>query len=272
MIRAVFFDLDGTLLTSEKKINASARDAIRRCRQKGVKMFCATARSPRLDKTLSWTNEDFALFDGMIYSNGACLHFGAEEEYAFIEPEAVRRLISAVRDFPDVHFSLHTPGEGYAFNFQPDASMDKGWGLKGAKILPVNDETVSRTAKVLVFYDRLTDSVRPLPEKLVSRLLSEVSGISNVYVTDGGRTVQLSSLSAGKKTAIEKFRERLGLKADEIAVFGDDVNDLEMIMHYKNSVAMGNGADEVKKRAGFVTGTNDEGGIALALEKLMREQ
>ena len=59
MIRAIFFDLDGTLLNSAKKIPASARTAIVDYRKRGVQIFFATARSPRLDQTLNWTEEEF---------------------------------------------------------------------------------------------------------------------------------------------------------------------------------------------------------------------
>ena len=61
---------------------------------------------------------------------------------------------------------------------------------------------------------------------------------------------------------------KLGFDKDEIAVFGDDVNDLEMISYYKHSVAMGNGDARVKEKASFVTRSNDEDGIAFALEIL----
>lgn len=272
MIKAVFFDLDGTLLTSDKKINASAREAIQKCRAKGIKMFFATARSPRLDQTLLWTKEDFALFDGAIYANGALILLDGKETYFHIDPEAVRRVLESVSVFDQVHLSLHTPGEGYAFNFPPVDSMEAGWGLSGARILPINDETVVDTVKILVFYDHLTDASKPLPEELVQRIQKECGHLANVYVTDAGKTVQLSSLSAGKKNAIEAVRETLSIERDEVCVFGDDVNDLEMIAFYKNSVAMGNGTEEIKHHAGFVTGKNDEDGIACALERLMNDQ
>ena len=58
---------------------------------------------------------------------------------------------------------------------------------------------------------------------------------------------------------------------DEVAVFGDDVNDLEMIAFYPRSVAMGNAVEQVKQAAGYVTKTNDEGGIAHALEQILSQ-
>ena len=131
--------------------------------------------------------------------------------------------------------------------------MEKGWGLAQARILPICEETIRQTAKVLVFFDHLTDAVDPLPPELV----------------DAGRTVQLSSLRAGKLRTIERIREQLGIGADEVAVFGDDINDLEMIAHYRHSVAMGNAVPEVRAAAGYITGSNDGDGVAHALLNLL---
>ena len=92
-----------------------------------------------------------------------------------------------------------------------------------------------------------------------------------MLVTDQGRTIQLVPLEAGKLRAVEQIRKRLGLAREEIAVFGDDLNDLEMIAHYPMSVAMGNGAAQVKAAAGYVTVANTEGGIAQGLRWAMGE-
>lgn len=269
MIRAVFFDLDGTLLDSGKRIPDSARMAIAACRARGVRMYYATARSPRLDKMLGFTAADFALFDGGICSNGACVMAGGETQYCYIDPRAVRRCMDLVSACGDVHLSLHMPDEGYAFNFEPDASMDRSWGLSLARVCPLDEMAVCSTVKMLVFYNRLTDSTRALPPVLMEAIRSECGGLAKIYVTDEGRTVQLAGLEAGKLTAIERIRRSLGLTREEVAVFGDDVNDLEMIVHYPHSVAMGNAVPQVKAAAGYVTRSNDDDGVAYALQSLL---
>ncbi len=269
MIRAVFFDLDGTLLDSKKRIPDSAKAAIRRCRAAGVRVYFATARSARLDQTLDWTQEEFALFDGCIYSNGACVSLGDAVDYCFIAPEAVRLCVNAVSAFEGVHLSLHMPREEYAFNFPVNESMHKSWGLANARICALDEEAIQHTLKVLVFYDHLTDTQRALPDELVAAIRNSCDGLAKVYLTDEGRTVQLSGMEAGKLQTIERIRMEAGWDADEVAVFGDDVNDLEMIAFYPNGVAMGNAVQQVKHAAGFVTRTNDEDGVAYALERLL---
>lgn len=265
MIKALFFDLDGTLLTSEKRVSDSSVQALMHARQQGAQIYFASARSPRLDQTLLWTDREFSLFDGGIYCNGACTYAGNEYKYAFIDSDAVRRIIRIVSDFKDVHLSLHMPDEGYAFNFEPDSSMDVTWGLKNARIVPVNRESIQNTIKILIFYDHLTDSERVLPEPLIGALNEQVSKSTRFYITDRGRTVQFSKKGVSKLSAIRSIQKSLNISDDEVSVFGDDVNDLEMISFYKNSVAMGNAAGEIKQRAGFVTRTNDDDGIAHAI-------
>lgn len=265
MIRAVFFDLDGTLLDSSKQIPASARQAIERCRALGVRTYIVTARSPRLHVTLGWTDEVFALFDGAIHSNGACIRQGDALQYCFIDPEAVRRCLREVTAARAVEMSLHLPEDGHAFTFPAGDDRLAHWRVPPEKWRPINEETISNTMKILIFDGDLVDGRPPLPDELGHKLADACAGLARVLVTDQGRTIQVMPQEAGKLRAVERIRQQLGLSVDEVSVFGDDLNDLEMIAHYPHSVAMGNGVDEVKAAAGYVTAANDNDGIAKAL-------
>ena len=64
MIRAIFFDLDGTLLDNDKRIPASAYEALEKCRERGIALFVATARPPILEKMLGWGASEEQLFSG----------------------------------------------------------------------------------------------------------------------------------------------------------------------------------------------------------------
>ena len=75
MIKAIFFDLDGTLLNSKKIIPQSAVTMLKTCRERNIKLFIATARTPDLDKSLGWNVEILSLFDGGVFCNGAIRNY-----------------------------------------------------------------------------------------------------------------------------------------------------------------------------------------------------
>ena len=64
MIKALFFDLDGTLLTSNKKISDLSFETLRTCKEKGIYVFVVTARAPMLDVMLGWDECVYSLLDG----------------------------------------------------------------------------------------------------------------------------------------------------------------------------------------------------------------
>jgi len=270
MIKAVFFDLDGTLLDSKKKIPGSAVQALRKCREKGIQIFTSTARSDRLDSTLGWTARENALFDGGIFCNGACTRTFGKTEYVFLHADDVAACVNAVGDFRDVHMSLHMEDSLHAFNHELPRAVWGPWGVTEENILPLTPSCFTHTMKILVYYDGLVDfEVGTLPPELYARIKADCPD-STVYLSDGGRTMQLAPKGMSKFSAIEKLRVQLGLQKEEIAVFGDDVNDVEMLQSYPNSVAMGNAAPQARQAAAYITKANDEDGIAYALENCLR--
>ncbi len=80
-----------------------------------------------------------------------------------------------------------------------------------------------------------------------------------------------SRLAANKGAALERLCGLLGLDKSESIAFGDDTNGISMLRAAGMGVAMGNGKDAVKEAADMVTLSNDEAGLAKALEKLMGE-
>lgn len=269
MIRAMFFDLDGTLLDSGKRIRPSSVEALERAKARGIRLYVATARSPRLEDKLNWPARQKALFSGGIYSNGGVVRVGEELTYALIPEAAVRAAVEEAARFPEVHLSLHMPDNGHAFNFPVHEGMMDGWVIRPEHIFPLDDAAVARTLKVLMFYNDLFVDQHPLPAALLESLQRRTAGLAQVYLTDGGCTIMMASARAGKFRAIDGLRQELGLDWDEVAVFGDDLNDVEMLSACPNGVAMGNATPQAKAAAAYVTGSNDADGIAQAVDWLL---
>nr|MBR4280347.1 HAD hydrolase family protein [Clostridia bacterium] len=269
MLKALFFDLDGTLLNSEKAVAPATHAALERCRERGLALYVATGRSPRLDATLGWTEHELCLFDGGVYSNGACVMLDGHCCWEHIAADAVAACVD-IANRHGVHISLHMDDGCHAFNFTLPQSVWGPWGVSEGNVLPLDDRAMSRTVKLLFFHEHLVDSVTLLPEGLLPELQAAVGHAVSLYLTDGGCAIQAAARHVSKLTGIEAICRARGYAEDEIAVFGDDLNDLPMLQRYPHSVAMGNAVPRVKAAARHITRSCDEGGIPFALETLLK--
>jgi Cof subfamily protein (haloacid dehalogenase superfamily) len=81
--------------------------------------------------------------------------------------------------------------------------------------------------------------------------------------------LEMSAAEVNKGAALAFLAERHGIKREEIMAIGDSLNDLEMIRYAGIGVAMANARPEVKMEADYITGTNEEDGVARAIEKFV---
>ena len=267
MIRALFFDLDGTLLTTDRRLSDANAAALAACRDRGIKLFVATARAPRLANTLGWGEREFSLFDGGIYYNGGYVCVGDETRFYTIYSDVVSEIVACVAAFPGARLCLLMPDHLQALNHDPDDGSLSHWGYNPAKLVALDNSSMANTIKLLVYHDD-SGSI-PLKTEIADALRSVCKDRAQFYLTDHDSLIQITALESNKASAIRRVAVRLGLREDEIAVFGDDYNDLEMIRAFPESVAMGNACPELKAAAKYVTLSNDDDGIAHALKQLL---
>lgn len=90
----------------------------------------------------------------------------------------------------------------------------------------------------------------------------------HLYVVRAGREfLELMNPNAGKGRALQDLSAALQIQPEEVMAVGDEGNDIAMFNFAGTAVAMGNGTDEAKSHADFVTSSNDEDGLAAAIEK-----
>ena len=270
MIKGLFFDLDDTLLNSRKEISKGTRIALEKCRSQGIKLFIATARPPLLGKMLGWDDATLALFGGGIYYNGGCVAFESNKDYIVIKDEVVNKTLQIVNQNEHVNVAVQLVEEGHSFRFPlSEPNSQKLWGITHKSIYPYPEAAKNNVVKIVVFYGDLVNSTKKLEEKLVEDLKSVCSTTAQFYLTDDGKCAQIMGKGVSKLMGVEKIATSLGFGSDEIAVFGDDTNDVEMLAGYKNSIAMGNANEFVKSKAAFVTHNNDNDGIPYALANIL---
>ena len=273
MIKALFFDLDGTLLNSKTEISDKTRITLKKCVEKGYKLFIATARPPLLNRMLpnqaKWDEHILAatlsLFTGGVYYNGGCVKIGEIKDYISIPDEIIPKIINSVQNYNKINIALQFEGEKHAFRFPLEDKEYKRWGVAANEVLTLNQANNMKAIKILVFNSSLIESVLSVDEKLISELKLICTNNAQLCLTDKSTCVQVMGKDVSKFSGIEKIRERYGFAKDEIAVFGDDTNDMEMLMEYPFSIAVGNAEPQVKAVAKYVTSDNDNDGIHEAI-------
>ena len=269
MIKALFFDLDGTLLDNSKQIPFSAIDALIQCKKNNIKIFISTARAPLLDKMLGWQENILTLFEGGSYCNGAIIKTPNIIKYNYIEKYLVKDFTEIISKYPDVHYALNLTDECHVFNHHLPDEMLRPWGLFRDKIFDLSDDAISETVKIIIYHNNLVDSKEKLPVELYNELVSNFSEKLNIYLQDKGRTIQISAKGINKCSAIKYICNIYGFTPDEIAVFGDDLNDIEMLSEFPISIAMGNAEETVKQTARYTTLSNESDGIYHALKNIL---
>ncbi|HAB59626.1 MAG TPA: hypothetical protein DCE48_02745 [Lachnospiraceae bacterium] len=136
--------------------------------------------------------------------------------------------------------------------------------------ITIENVTIDHTVKILIYYENVFDSVTKLPIEIRNSLKEYCNNRATIYITDEEKLIQIVNQKVNKMEGIERLRKILNLNKDEIAVFGDDVNDIEMLSEYQYSVAMGNASQDVKSVAKIITKDNNHDGIYYGIQKLLR--
>lgn len=251
MIKAAFFDVDGTLLSHKtKQVPQSARAALEKLKAAGVKCVVATGRQIKEMQKLPVGDIPF---DGYITLNG-------------------QLLLDENRNV------LHgTPLTGKA--------KEHLLRLYNEKIIPALLVEVED-----VYLNFVDERVRTVQEAISSAVppLGEYSGrdIYQVcaYMAEGDEAVlspivddcvmtrwnlggmDIIAKGGGKVTGIKRYLEANGISPEEIIAFGDGENDMEMLQFAGIGVAMGNAWENVKRCADYVTADIDDDGIEKALK------
>lgn len=263
-VKAVFSDIDGTLLNSEDKITAKTKEAVQRMEQKNIPFVLVSARLP---SGMSPMQKELELSAPMICYGGALVIDPNKENEVIYEEtlpaKAVKAVYTTVRDeFSDISCAIYSQDEWMVND--PDNEWIKR-EEKTVQVPPVQknlDEYVEEEPKV---YKILCTGDAAEIEKLEKTLNEELSDVT-VHKSKENN-LEVVPKEASKDTAIKTVMERLKVKQEEIMAIGDNFNDIDMLSFAGVGVAMGNAPDEVKESADEVTAGNDEDGVQKILEK-----
>ena len=251
MIKAAFFDVDGTLLSYKtRQVCPSAKAAIAKLQAQGILCIVATGRHMIQLSKLPVADIPF---DGFVMLNGQ-LVLDKEQNVLFgvpIEGKAKEFLVEKFNDH--TYPAVMVERDQMYLNCVTDHVLDVNQRMS-ITLLPISQYRGGDIYQICAY-------LRPEEEYLVDPIKQDCVLTSWHY---GGKDIIAGG--GGKMAGIQRYLELLGIRREEIIAFGDAENDLEMIRFAGIGVAMGNGEAEVKAVADYVTADIDDDGIEKALK------
>ena len=288
MIRLFAVDMDGTCLDSRSRITDNTINALRKAAASGIIVVPTTGRSmaclphrlaagtvsDMMDGVGSWRKkeEDIRknrdLFRYVITSNGAQITDIKENRAIFqkmIEKKAALDLLNACRNI-GVGVTSHINHE---YLLQGRILVALGhliYGKDAGGVRWVRDmrETVRNTPygiEEIQFY-----FMSPSSEKKVRNILKHFPQLDSAYT---GIYVEVFSSGASKGNALRALQEYLGITKVETAAIGHGENDLSMFREAGLKIAMGNAVSLLKEKADRITASNNQDGVAKAVESFI---
>lgn len=284
MIKLLALDLDGTLLDSRGRIPEANKQAIRKAEEKGVLVTIATGRRFRDARPVALEAEFNA---PIITHNGALLKFAQTLEtvaYSLIETETVREILRVGREFGgDALLSADPHGKGTLFYDTVSAEnipLQKyiGWSkrLHGDEAeeavhhVKNLEDILHETETVHVSFSGNCAPMAELEMVLKNALDLTANVLTTVYPPLDFTLIDILPPDASKGIGLEKLAAIENLTAENVMVIGDNFNDLEMLEYAGTPVVMGNASPDLLERGEFYTTlSNDENGVALAIERFI---
>jgi hypothetical protein len=242
-ISALISDVDGTLVTNDKTLTPATEAAVAALHERGIAFAIVSGRPPR---GMRFFVEPLRLTSPMGGFNGGLISRPdlAPVEGHTLAPGAARQAHALLTNPAGPHIGL----EEHTVKFPPTVVPSVEAALASAyKVVGVSEdhELLKRC------------------ETQMQAALGEGASVSRSqpYYLD------VTHPQANKGVAVRQMAELMGVPMEEVAVIGDNYNDLAMFEQTGFSIAMGNAPDDVKKKARFVTDSNDADGLAAAIHK-----
>ena len=260
----VFTDLDGTILTNDKKITGRTFDALKSLREKGILWAVATAR-PEVAITFY---DEINYADAFITLNGAKIRFHNQVISNGFRTEDALAILNDLMKEDGLVITVET-SEGIFGNIEiPE------WET------PKIDDLSSLIKTVDVYKILVAGRTHQLPtikedkdlfcdaQQLEKRVTGSIESFDSVYFSVAeGWLYQIMSKNATKWKGAELFLKTEGIDPADAVYLGDDNDDIDSIRNCGLGVAMGNAIDRVKEAADVIAPSNEEDGVAVIIDE-----
>lgn len=270
-VRLIALDIDGTLLDERSQLPAINRDAVAEAAARGIEIALVTGR--RYDFATPIARQ-FPCPLTMIVNNGALVRSSSgETQFVNLLPRAVAGRVldetARFRDLASVCFNRPRENQVIYERIDWNDPLRGGYFERNreylAEMSPLRDCLTEDPIQVM--FTGYVNQVREV-ESFLCRLpfAEDYSLAMTVYEQRDFGLVDVVAPGCSKGATLAEWVRRRGWSRDDVMAIGDNLNDLEMLQFAGLPVVMGNSVPELKTLGWRETLSNDQGGVAAAIE------
>lgn len=271
-IKLICLDMDGTLLDDDHAtVPPRNIAALRQAAERGAAVAIASGRAWSL---LQGVNAQLGVTRYAVLSNGAAVLDVKAGKWIYrraMDQKARRIIISQLLEW-GIPFEVYCEGENYIQADRAEQVLASALSPEFAQVLRTMSYFLEDLNAALDGKGVEKIHIFHVPDELRRQMLDVVEACGPLAVTTSfAQNMELTAPGVNKGSAVQALCRELGLEPTQVMAFGDAGNDLELLRWAGWSFAMGNASDEAKAAARYVTGTNREGGVGMAIERYLLE-
>jgi Cof subfamily protein (haloacid dehalogenase superfamily) len=271
-VRLIALDIDGTLLDSRWKVPGANREAIQEAARRGIEVALVTGR--RYDFALP-VAQDLGCPITMIVNNGGLIRSndGQTRMKRLLATDVARTVLELGRPWRHgtaVIFDRPRENQLILERLDQDDSIRYAYYSRNLQYIGIVSpiESCLCEAPLQVMFSGTVAEMDAIERLLInSPLASELKLASTKYASKDFAMLDVLPPGCSKGAALAEWAALQGLQREEILAVGDNHNDLEMLEFAGIPVVMGNSVPELKSFGWHETGSNDESGVAAAIER-----
>ena len=268
-IKLIALDMDGTLMNNKSELSKDNKKVLEKAIKAGIYVVPATGR------VYNRLPEEIKNLQGIKYvlsSNGAAVYSTNENKPIYTNFMSTQKALEIFNTIKDINCikEFYINGQSYfeqkiidyidTFDILP--SFRKFYGREKQAIKDIEiflQDNINGVEKINLPW---------LSKEIKAELFKRLSDIEDITITSSVKhNLELNKKGANKGDGLKNLCNILNINMSEVMAFGDSDNDLEMILQAGYGIAMSNGDISLKEKADFITLSNDEDGVAYAIEK-----
>lgn len=266
-IRLIISDIDGTILNDQHQVDPQLREQIPLLKKENIPFVLASARSPLgmepIARKLGLGDNPLACYNGALVIKGDPQAYETIIEHP-LDKKEIRTFLELVKaEFPSVSINLYSGKDWIADRLDKWVQIEAA--ITGERPMIQNELIPVLNAQMPVHKLLLIDQA-PVIQKLYG-YLQTLEFPKTAFYLSKDNYMEVTAKHVSKEQALYEIAQHYQVPLEQVMTIGDNFNDLPMLRLAGLGVAMGNAPEAVKTEAKAVTKSNNEHGVAEAVEK-----